>query len=181
MARARAGAGANLMRADPLRGPMAVWSDTDFLRAVDEGRFRAEPWRPDDLTPNGLDLRVAAVHIPGGQGPDVTEGTAVVPPQTRFVIGTEEQLEMPEDAVGSLWIRSSYARRGVLASFGKVDAGFHGNLTVGAFHAGHEPLEIPVGDRFCQIVLEELATPPQASYAKKSGTYQGQRGVTLSK
>lgn len=157
------------------------WSDTDFLRAVEDGRFKATPWRPADLTPNGLDLRIAHVLVPGVSAQPVSQGEARVPPMTRFVVATEEFLEMPPTCVGSLWIRSSYARRGVLASFGKVDAGFHGNLTVGAFNASHEELKVPVGDRFCQIVLEELATPPQKSYAERSGNYQGQRGVTLAK
>lgn len=160
---------------------MPIWSDTDFLQAVADGRFKAEPWRPDDLTPNGLDLRIGHVLVVGRDPEPISEGTVTVPPGERFVIGTEEFLEMPEEAVGSLWIRSSYARRGVLASFGKVDAGFHGNLTVGCFNASHEPIEVPVGDRFCQIVLEDLKSPPQAAYADKSGNYQGQTGVTLSK
>lgn len=159
---------------------MPIWSDTDFLAAVEDGRFKAEPWRPDDLTPNGLDLRIGHVLVVGRDPEPVSEGTVTVPPGARFVLGTEEFLEMPEEAVGSLWIRSSYARRGVLASFGKVDAGFHGNLTVGCFNAGHEPIQVPVGDRFCQIVLEDLKSPPQAAYADKSGNYQGQTGVTLS-
>ena len=160
---------------------MPVWSDTDFLRAFEAGRFKAEPWRPEDMTPNGLDLRVSHVLVPGRDGAPVEEGTVTVPPMTRFVVGTEAFLEMPVDAVGSLWIRSSYARRGVLASFGKVDAGFHGNLTIGAFNASHEPLEVPVGDRFCQIVLEDLGSPPQKAYAERSGNYQNQRGLTLAK
>jgi dCTP deaminase len=157
---------------------MAPWSDADIRAAVEAGTFKAEPWHPQDLTPNGLDLRIAHVLVPAqGQEP-VTSGTAVVPPMTRFVVGTEAVLSMPADVVGSLWIRSSYARRGVLASFGKVDAGFRGNLTVGAFHAGHEPLSIPIGDRFCQIVIEPLRSPPTKAYA---GRYQDQRGVTLAK
>jgi dCTP deaminase len=157
---------------------MAPWSDADIRAAVEAGTFTAQPWRPEDLTPNGLDLRVAHVLVPSQSPTPVTTGTATIPPMTRFVVGTEAVLSMPVDVVGSLWIRSSYARRGVLASFGKVDAGFRGNLTVGAFHAGHEPLSIPVGDRFCQLVLEPLQTPPTKAYA---GRYQDQRGVTLAK
>ncbi len=160
---------------------MAMWSDTDFLAALEEGRFSAEPWHAKDLTPNGLDLRISHVLVPSQSEDPVTEGTAVVPPMTRFVVGTEAFLKMPPATLGNLWIRSSYARRGVLAAFGAVDAGFHGNLTVGAFHSGHEPLEIPIGDRFCQIVLEDLKSPPQATYDQKSGNYQGQRGVTLAR
>ncbi|MGB1585730.1 MAG: dCTP deaminase [Thermoplasmatota archaeon] len=160
---------------------MSIWSDTDFLAAVEGGHFKATPWRPDDLTPNGLDLRLSHVQVLGRDAEPITQGTVTIPPGERFVLGTEAFLEMPVDAVGSLWIRSSYARRGVLASFGKVDAGFHGNLTVGCFNASHEAIEIPIGDRFCQIVMEDLKSPPQAAYAEKSGNYQGQTGVTLAK
>jgi dCTP deaminase len=160
---------------------VAIWSDADLLAAVQAGTFKAEPWHPQDLTPNGLDLRVAHVLVPSVAPEPVAAGTATVPPMTRFVVGTEAVLTMPQDAVGSLWIRSSYARRGVLASFGKVDAGFRGNLTVGAFHAGHEPLQVPIGDRFCQIVLESLKSAPTKDYGAKGGRYQDQRGVTLAK
>lgn len=160
---------------------MPVWSDTDILDAVTSGRLGVEPWHAADLTPNGLDLRVGSVLVPSTMSDAATAGKVEVPPMTRFAIGTEAVLRMPDDVVGSLWIRSSWARRGVLAAFGKVDAGFAGNLTLGAFHAGHEPLTIPIGERFCQIVLEELKSPPQAAYAARSGNYQNQRGVTLAK
>jgi dCTP deaminase len=171
----------NLFTQPSPRRRVPVWSDNDILAAVEEGRFKVTPWRPEDLTPNGLDLRIAHVLVPVTMTQPQDSGTAVVPPGARFVIGTDEFLETPVEATGSLWIRSSYARRGVLAAFGKVDAGFHGNLTIGCFNAGHEALEIPIGDRFCQIVFEDLKTPPQKAYAQRSGNYQGQRGVTLSK
>lgn len=157
-----------------------MWSDADILAAVQAGTFKAEPWHPQDLTPNGLDLRIAHVLVPSVSAESVNSGIATVPPMTRFVVGTEAVLAMPTDAVGSLWIRSSYARRGVLAAFGKVDAGFRGNLTVGAFHSGHESLQVPIGDRFCQIVIEGLQSSPTKDYGAK-GRYQDQRGVTLAK
>jgi dCTP deaminase len=116
---------------------VSAWSDTDFLAAVEAGQFSAEPWHAKDLTPNGLDLRISHVLVPGTSPEPVTTGVAKVPPLTRFVVGTEAYLKMPREAIGSLWIRSSYSRKGVLAAFGKVDAGFHGNLTVGAFNAGN--------------------------------------------
>jgi dCTP deaminase len=158
---------------------MAVWSDTDILLAVRDKRFSVLPWHEADLTPNGLDLRIGSVLVPGSMQAAATSGTVTVPPASRFVVGTEAVLSMPSDAVGSLWLRSSWARRGVLASFGKVDAGFAGNLTLGCFHAGHEPLLLPVGERFCQLVVEDLKSPAAKAYETRSGNYQGQRGVTL--
>jgi dCTP deaminase len=52
-------------------------------------------------------------------------------------------------------------------------------LTFGCFNASDKEVEIPIGDRFCQIVFEHLESEPDALYAKRSGTYQNQRGVTL--
>lgn len=159
---------------------MTVWSDTDILAAVGAGTFAADPWLAQDLTPNGLDLRIGHVLVPATMQQPLADGTVTVPQGTRFVVGTAAVLQMPPDAVGSLWLRSSWARKGVLASFGKVDAGFRGNLTLGAYNASHESLEVPVGERFCQLVLESLRSPPTRGYGT-TGRYQEQRGVTLAK
>lgn len=164
----------------PPGSAVATWSDADLSAAVAAGTFRCEPWHPGDLTPNGLDLRIGHVLVPGVMASPQTEGTVQVPAMSRFVIGTQGVLTMPVDAVASLWLRSSWARKGVLASFGKVDAGFAGNLTLGAFNAGADPLDVPVGERFCQLVLETLQSPPTKTYAQQ-GRYQNQRGVTLAK
>ncbi|MEK6985952.1 MAG: dCTP deaminase [Candidatus Thermoplasmatota archaeon] len=159
---------------------MATWSDRDIQAAVLAGRFKAEPWRPEDLTPNGLDLRIGHILVPASMAEPVEFGTVTVPPLTRFVIGTSTVVTLPADAVGALWIRSSWSRKGVIASFGQVDAGFSGNLTVGCFNASHEPITIPIGDRFCQIVLADLSSPSEKGYAAR-GRYQDQRGITLAK
>ncbi len=158
-----------------------IWSDSDIAAAVDAGDMGLDPWLPDDLTPNGVDLRIGHVLVPSVSDTPMDDGTAVVPPGCHFLIGTSSVVRMPPTACGQLWIRSSYARRGVLAAFGKVEAGFDGNLTLGAFHAGHEPLHIPIGDRFCQLVLEDLRSPVARSYEERSGNYQHQRGITLAK
>src|ERR1041385_1118604 len=102
--------------------PVSAWSDSDFLAAVGNGTFSAEPWHAADLTPNGLDLRISHVLVPALSPEPITSGVAKVPPMTRFVVGTQAYLKMPREAIGSLWIRSSYSRKGVLAAFGKVDA-----------------------------------------------------------
>jgi dCTP deaminase len=52
---------------------------------------------------------------------------------------------------------------------------------VGAFNAGGETLSIPIGDRFCQVVLETLQSAPTKDYGAKGGRYQDQRGITLAK
>jgi dCTP deaminase len=160
---------------------MAVLSDADILGALQRGELLVEPFREDSLTPNGLDLRVAEVLVPDRDSAPVREGTAMVAPFARFLVSTTERVRLGPQLAGQLWIRSSYARKGVLAAFGKVEAGFDGTLTIGAFNASAQPLALPIGERFCQLAFEPLSSPAQKVYAQRSGNYQNQRGVTLAR
>jgi len=157
---------------------MAVLSDRDILKAINDGKISIEPFKETNQTPNGYDLTVGEVYIKK-TGEHITEGEARIPPLTWFAISTKEYIKMGEDVTAQLWIRSSYARKGLFSSFGKVDAGFEGTLTIGCFNANDETVSIPIGDRFCQIVFEKLSSKPCELYDKKSGNYQGQRGIKL--
>jgi len=157
---------------------MTVLSDKDIENAMKSGNLGIEPFIEKNLTPNGYDLSIDEIYI-RKTDQHIKEGIATIPPLTWFAISTKEFVKMGPQITSQLWIRSSYARKGVLASFGKVDAGFHGTLTFGCFNASDKELEIPIGDRFCQIVFEHLSTTANELYDKRSGTYQNQRGVTL--
>ena len=157
---------------------MTVLSDNDIEQALEHNDLGIEPFIQKNLTPNGYDLSIEEVFI-RSTGEHIKDGIAVIPPLTWFAISTKEFVKMGPQLTSQLWIRSSYARKGILASFGKVDAGFHGTLTFGCFNASDANVEIPIGDRFCQIIFEHLENIPKALYHERSGTYQNQRGVTL--
>lgn len=160
---------------------MGVLSDSDIVARRVAGELGVEPWEEGCLTPNGYDLRVAEVMLPDEGREVVREGRVVVPGHARFLVSTVERVRMPRDVCGQIWIRSSYARRGVMGAFGKVEAGFEGTLTVGGFNASRHGVEVPIGDRFCQLVFERLESAPRALYAERSGNYQGQSGITLAR
>ena len=157
---------------------MGVLSDVDIKQYMIEGELDIDPFYDKSLTPNGYDLSVEEIYIPK-MDERVTNGVAVIPSLTWFAISTKEYIKMGSKVTGQLWIRSSYARKGILSSFGKVDAGFRGTLTLSCFNASDREVEIPIGDRFCQIVFEELLTKPSELYDKKSGRFQHQRGIKL--
>jgi Fe-S-cluster containining protein/dUTPase len=118
------------------------------------------------------------VALPDG-GPTVRAGVARVPAGSRFVVSTQERVRLGPALAGQLWLRTTWARRGVLASFGRVDAGFDGTLTLAAHNSGTEVLEVTMGETFAQLVLEPLTSAAAATYDSRSGNYQHQRGVTL--
>jgi dCTP deaminase len=157
---------------------MTVLSDSDIEQALQHNDLSIDPFLQKNLTPNGYDLTIEEVFI-RKTDQHIKQGVAVIAPLTWFAISTKEFVKMGPHITSQLWIRSSYARKGILASFGKVDAGFNGTLTFGCFNASDKEVEIPIGDRFCQIVFENLEHVPKALYHERSGTYQNQRGVTL--
>ncbi|HDN50319.1 MAG TPA: dCTP deaminase [Thermoplasmatales archaeon] len=146
-----------------------IWSDRDIKKALADGRLAIQPFDPRNLTPNGYDLTVGDIYI-GGE----TRDEAVIPPMTWFALSTAEYIRL-KNVTAQLWIRSTYARKGVFSSFGKVDAGFEGCLTLSCFNT-HQDLSLKKGERFCQIVFEDLLSEPSHYYR---GKYSGQNNIKL--
>ena len=158
---------------------MAVLSDSDILDLIERGRLRISGFDEENLTPNGYDVTVSEIWIPSSDS-RVKGGEVEIPGREWFVIGTREGLELPSDVVGGIWMRTTWVRRGILSSFGRIDAGFRGNLTFSAYNASSEPVRLKIGDRFAQVVFEELSSRAAKEYGERSGNYQGQSGITLS-
>lgn len=157
---------------------MAILSDKDIVECMMTGYLGISDYSEKSQTPNGYDLRIAEISIRGDEN-IYKEGTVKIPAKTMFYVSTVERVRMPDDICAQLWMRTSWIRKGVMATFGKIDAGFEGTLTLGAFNATDDVIEIPIGDRFCQMVFETLTSASEKSYEKRSGHYQGQTGVTL--
>jgi dCTP deaminase len=155
---------------------MVVLSDADILKAMESGDIAISPFHEENLTPNGYDLTIAEVATQGSGA--ATKAVATVQPAAAFLVSTEERVELGESVAASLWLRTTWARRGVLASFGKVDAGFRGTLTLAAFNASGGPLEVPAGETFAQVVFERLGSNAEKGYGRRSGHYQDQAGIT---
>jgi len=159
---------------------MSVLIDMDILSELEAGRLSIEPFREKNLTPNGYDVTIDEIYIPAMDSRH-TEGKADIPPGLWFAVSSREYFRIPSDVIGQLWLRSSHVRKGILSSFGRVDAGFQGNLTFGGFNASHETATLDIGDTYAQLVLERLTGEVGKDYGRRSGNYQGQRGLTLEK
>jgi dCTP deaminase len=157
---------------------MTLLSDEDIRRYLAKGEIGIEPFDEDHLTPNGYDVAIEEVLIPSSNLRTRT-GVAKIPPTTRFAVSTRESVQLGRHVAGQIWLRTTWARRGVLASFGMIDAGFSGTLTFGAWNGSSDALELPIGERFAQVVFLTLESSSSETYETRSGTYQGQRGVTL--
>lgn len=157
---------------------MTILSDQNIIDLLQRGTLRIDPFREKNLTPNGYDLTVSEVYYRDPEA-KVTIGQAYLDPGMWCLVSTNERIEMPPDLGANLWLRTTFLRKGLMGGFGMVDAGFKGTLTVSMANAGPERIAIPIGERLFQIVFLKLSSPPGKLYEERSGTYQGQNGVTL--
>lgn len=89
---------------------------------------------------------------------------------TRFALAsTVEQFNMPDDLVGVVHDKSTWARSALSVFNTVIEPGFVGGLTLELVFHGRKPLDLEPGAGVAQVLFHELMTPAQ--YA---GKYQGQ-------
>jgi dCTP deaminase len=138
-------------------------NDIEISSYIKDGKLIGENYDPDCLTPNGYDLRI------GEHSGETVEKNQL------FFISSLEKLSMPDNIVAALYIKSRYSRHGIFSSFGFVDAGFSGNLTMTFYNFG-DSIRINSGMKFVQIVFYEINAPAK-NYASRSGNFQNSNGI----
>jgi dCTP deaminase len=147
-------------------------SDREIKSMVSNGELIVSNFRPEQLTPNGYDLTIGELRIQGEKGSD-----NAVPPKTLFWVSTREELWIIPGLVGQIWLKSSFCRRGILGSFGLVDSGFRGQLTLTLYNASNEAVMIDPGRPIAQIAFSHMSALPEMTYEKRSGNFQNQAGI----
>jgi deoxycytidine triphosphate deaminase len=142
-----------------------ILSGADINQYIKYGGLSFSPeLREDQFQQNGIDLILNEVEL-------VRKGVDI-----SFYLGsTREYVQMPNDLMGDVALRSTMARGIMLMPNTKVDAGFHGNITLEIW--AWNDVELPIGERFVHFVLHKLASPSEPY----SGKYQGQTGITHAK
>ena len=101
-----------------------------------------------------------------------------MPPGEHRLAATLERVEIGETLVGTLHIRSTLARAGVIASLALVDPGFRGQLTILLFNSRRRLFSMARNDRFLQIAMHRLGVKTRRPY---SGKYQDSQGIVDSR
>jgi deoxycytidine triphosphate deaminase len=143
---------------------VSVLSDVEIEECIKAGSLVIAPFDASCLGGAGYDLRLS-------------EDTVIFSGQN-MLVATLERVELGENLVGTLYLRSTLTRAGVIGSLALVDPGFRGQLTVSLFNAGHEPFKMKGQDRFLQIVFHRLGLKTAHPYA---GKYQDSQGVVDSR
>ena len=97
--------------------------------------------------------------------------SVILHPFRRFVLASSiERFEMPEDLVGIVHDKSTWARRKVSVFNTVIEPDWRGFLTLEIVYHGWKPLRIPDGAGIAQVIFHELSET--ASYG--DGKYQDQ-------
>lgn len=119
-------------------------------RMTDKGRegLSIDPLR--DHGPEYFDI----IELEQGQHFDLL-------PEEYVLVSTFEQVKIPHDLMAILYPRSSVNRKGLSVDLtGIIDSGYEGPLTLPIRNnTRSQVIQLRPGERFCQIVFEQLTEP----------------------
>lgn len=109
------------------------------------------------LGPAGYDVRIAdALTLHSGEG---------------ALASILEHIHMPNDLLGFVADKSSWARRFIMVQNTIIEPGWRGFLTLELTNHGRDVVGIPSGSPIAQIILQQLDEP---TYQPYNGKYQDQ-------
>lgn len=121
----------------------------------------------------GFDIRIKQYveFYPDGQGKFGTDlYVDRVLNRGRFTLASAiEEFDMPDNLVGIVHDKSTWARKGLSVFNTVIEPGWKGYLTLELVYHGHEPLHIPAGSGIAQVVFHQTAV--STNY---TGKYQNQ-------
>lgn len=161
---------------------MAVLSRELIEKLVKAEVLKIEPFYKDGIQPASYDLRlgkrILVTPIKRGEDGrpvdlDKEEGEKYMIRPGEFVAAlTEEKLSLPNDICGRFGVKSSLARKGLIAFGGiQIDPGFVGRVAISLFNVGPEDIELKLGQALFTVEFHRLEEPTQNPY---DGDYQNQ-------
>lgn len=109
-----------------------------------------------------------------------TSDTTIINAGEFVLCRSVEYFRMPEDVVGVVVGKSTYARCGLIVNCTPMEPGWHGHLTIELHNASQHAIKVYANEGIAQVMFHR-GERPAVTYADKGGKYQGQTGVTLGK
>ncbi len=174
-----------------------ILSDFDLHNAIRDGRIGIKPFSKDTVRENGIDFRLApeiAHHVNPGKGfvlDPTRQGHVdnaykvqkrvremVIDPYEQVLLSTHEKIKMPDDIVGFVELRSTWARHGLSMPPTIIDAGFEGNVTLEVVNNAPYGIKLRPMQGFAHIIFVKTSNRVRKPYA---GKYLNQSGIRIPK
>lgn len=105
----------------------------------------------------------------------------ILPPNGYALGHTREYFNMPRDMTAVVLGKSTYARSGIIVNATPIEAGWSGEVVLEISNPTPLPARVYIDEGIAQFLFARGGRECLTSYADRSGKYQGQRGVTLSR
>ncbi len=103
----------------------------------------------------------------------------IIPPNSFVLASSAERISMPDNMVGVVLGKSTYARCGISCLATPLEPGWEGHVTLEFANTTPLPAMLYAGEGSCQVLFFEGA-PCNTSYASRSGKYQNQEDGPVS-
>ena len=143
---------------------LTVLSDIEILEALKSGIIGIAPFSKKRLTPAGYDL--------------ASFSKIDINPRDHKLIATLESIKLNPQILGTIYLKSSFAREGVIGSFAAIDPGFRGQLTLFLFNSGTRIVHINKNEPVVQVVFHVTSKPSDKPYI---GRYQNSHNIVKSR
>lgn len=175
-----------------------ILSDFDLESFIREKRLVVKPFEKTIIRENGIDLRLddeVARHNLKRSSSKIIDPSdeesikdeyilykkqkeIVVQPHEQVLLSTFEMVGLPDNLMGFVELRSTWARHGLFMPPTIIDAGFAGNVTLEVFNSSRFPILLRPKIRFAHIIFATTLNRVRNAY---KGAYLNQRGVHLPK
>lgn len=96
-----------------------------------------------------------------------------IPPFKSVSVKTKEIVEMPNDMAGLLYIKSTYARQGIiLVTNAPVDPGYNGTLTIRLFNSSEKTVKIYTMGGLAMLIVYKLIDSVPSYNGRHQGKYK---------
>jgi len=176
-----------------------ILSDLDLANMIRSKRLKIDPFIEEIVRENGIDFRLAPqvgrhntgmgeLFVMDPSNEQMIESAyriendvekIVIGAKEQVLLSTLEHVTLPDDLVGMVELRSTWARHGLSMPPTIIDAGFSGTVTLEVINNAPYSIGIKPLTRFAHIIFVKTTSMVEKSYSK--GSYTGQRGVKLPK
>ncbi len=99
-----------------------------------------------------------------------------------FLLGRSwEYFKIPDNVLGIVVGKSTYARCGILVNVTPLEPGWEGFLTISITNTAPCPVKIYAKEGIAQVIFFAAPERCGVSYRDKKGKYQGQKDITIAK
>jgi len=143
----------------------------------------------EDVKENGIDLRIGKVehttnrnnkligcvdgekHLPVTYEVAPSDGVYKFYPHNYYTIVVDRPIKIPDGYCQFYFIRSTFARCGLMINDAVGDNGFEGTLRIGVYNANNLPITAGLNE----AIIQAVTIKNDGTATKYEGTYQGDK------